>query len=78
MKKQDALADKLLEDLFQAVSKTMKEDGISQAEVARRTGADRTNVNKVLCKRAPTGLLFMLRVADAVGLDVELKVRRKK
>ena len=72
------LADRLREQLFSMVEKTMEKDGITQAEVARRIGAERPNINKVMRRKDAVSLDFLLKIAESIGLDVEMKIRQKK
>ena len=60
------------------VEKTMEKDGITQAEVARRIGARRYNINKVMRGKNAVSLDFLLKIAESIDLDVEMKIRQKK
>ena len=77
MKKQLLQADRIKMELFSIVEKTMEKDGVSQAEVARRIGARRYNINKVMRGKDPVSVEFLLKIAEGLGLDLELKARRK-
>jgi plasmid maintenance system antidote protein VapI len=72
------LAEKLKEQLFSMIEKTMEKNGITQAEVARRIGARRNNINKVMRRKDAVSLDFLLKIAESIGLDVEMKIRQKK
>lgn len=78
MKNEFVLADKIREELFAQVEKTMDQENISQGEVARRIGAARTNINRVMCRKNAVSIDFLLKMAESLGLDVELKMRLKK
>ena len=77
MKKEFFLANKVRTKLFSLVEKTMANDGISQGEVARRIGAERPNINKVMRGKSAVSIDFLLKIAESLDLDVELKVRKK-
>lgn len=70
--------EKIKDDLFTAIEKAMGTENISQAEVARRMGILRYNVNKVMRGKVPVSVDFLLKLAESIGLDVELKVRKIK
>lgn len=72
------LGEKLKEQLFSVVEKTMEKDGLTQAEVARRIGARRNNINKVMRRKDAVSLDFLLKIAESIGLDVEMKIKRIK
>jgi len=78
MSKQVPLADQIREKLFQTVEETMEQKGISQGEVARRIGAERPNINKVMRRKNSVSIDFLLKIAESIGLEVELKTRLKK
>lgn len=71
-------AGKLKEDLLKAIEKKMEIDGISQGEVARRIGALRNNVNQIMRRKANTTLDFLVKIAESIGLDVELMIKKAK
>lgn len=72
------MAPKLKEQLLNAIEQTMEELEISQGEVARRIGAQRYNVNKVMRRKFAVTLDFLLKMAESIGLDVEIKAKRSK
>lgn len=78
MEKEFVLANRIREKLFSQVQKTMEQEDISQGEVARRIGAARTNINRVMCRKNAVSIDFLLKMAESIGLDVELKTRLKK
>jgi len=78
MSKVMPLAEKLKKQLFEMVEKTMEKDGVTQAEVSRRIGARRYNINKVMRGKNAVSLDFLLKIAESIDLDVEMKIRQKK
>lgn len=72
------LAERLKEELLAAIEKEMAAKNISQGEVARRIDALRRNVNQVMGRKKNASLDYILKMAESIGLDVELKVRRPK
>ena len=72
------LANNLKMRLLSEIESVMKKEEISQAEVARRIGAKRYNINKVMQKKLPVTLDFLLKMAEGLGLDVQMKVKRRK
>jgi predicted XRE-type DNA-binding protein len=77
MEKDDALCEKLKEEVFSMIEKTMDLDQITQAEVARRLGARRTNINMLMRKKLPVSLDFLLKVASCLGLEADIKIWKK-
>ena len=78
MKDEFILADQIREKLFLQVQKTMEKQDISQGEMARRIGAARPNINRVMCRKNAVSIDFLLKMAESIGLDVELKTRPKE
>ncbi|OYZ24484.1 MAG: hypothetical protein B7Y39_00820 [Bdellovibrio sp. 28-41-41] len=78
MKDEFILADQIREKLFLRVQKAMEQQDISQGEMARRIGAARTNINRVMCRKNAVSIDFLLKMAESIGLDVELKMRPKE
>lgn len=72
------LADQIRETLFLQVQKSMKAQNISQGEVARRTGTARTNINRLMCRKIPVSIDFLLMIAESIDLEAELKTRLRK
>ncbi len=72
------MANNLKMRLLSEIKSVMKKEEISQAEVARRIGAKRYNINKVMQKKLPVTLDFLLKMAEGLGLDVQMKVKRRK
>lgn len=54
--------------LLKFVSDTAKEKGITQQEIANRTGWKRTNVNRILTGKYSPSLDNFLRLAESVGV----------
>ena len=78
MKQETEAVHRLKEELFSVIEKTMEKEGVSQAEIARRIGAQRYNINKVMRGKFAVTLDFLVKMADAIGLEVELKTRKMK
>lgn len=64
--------------LVEKIKEEMERASISQGEIARRTGLLRTNVNLLMNKKNPASIEMLVRIAEAVGLKVEMKIRRIK
>lgn len=77
-KKESGKVMHLKEELFSIIEKTMEAESISQGELARRLGAQRTNINNAMRGKIPVTLDFLIKMADAIGLHVEMKVRKLK
>lgn len=69
------MSEQLKSELIEAIEAKMKKDDISQAEVARRIGALRTNVNLILRRKNPVTLDFLVKIAESIGMKVEMKFR---
>lgn len=74
--KENLKAAKIREELLLMIEQTMEKENISQAEVSRRIGAQRYNVNKIIRRKFPASLDFLVKMAESIGLDVRLKVRK--
>jgi transcriptional regulator with XRE-family HTH domain len=72
------LADRVRTSLFKVVKQTMAAEGISQGEVARRIGAARPNINKLMTGRDAASIDYLLKIAESLDLDAELNVKKKK
>lgn len=72
------IAAKLKQEILTAIDRTAESDDISQGEIARRIGAERYNVNKIMRRKMLPSLDFLLKMAEAVGLDVELRIKKAK
>lgn len=66
--------EELKEELFQIIQTTMETEGISQGEVARRMGAQRYNINKVMRRKFAVTLDFLVRIAESLGIMIDLKI----
>ena len=72
------LAERLKEELLTTIEREMSAKDISQAEVARRIGALRRNVNQIIGRKKNASLDYILKMAESIGLDVEMKIKRSK
>jgi predicted XRE-type DNA-binding protein len=72
------LADRLKEQLLTSIEKSMEDANISQGEVARRIGALRRNVNQIMGRKKNASLDYILKIAESIGLDVEMRVKKPK
>ncbi len=72
------LADRLKEQLLTSIEKSMEDTSISQGEIARRIGALRRNVNQIMGRKKNASLDYILKMAESIGLDVEMRVRKPK
>lgn len=70
-------ATRLKNELRLAILRHMEDRGISQGEVARRIGAQRTNVNQVLRARTSITIDLLIKIADSIGLQVDLRLKSK-
>jgi predicted XRE-type DNA-binding protein len=77
-KKESEKVERLKQELLSMIEQTMEKEGISQGEMARRLGAQRTNINNAMRGKIPVTLDFLVKMANAIGLDVEMKVRKAK
>lgn len=78
MKQESENLERIKEELFSLIQRAMEKENISQAEIARRMGAQRYNINKVMRGKFTVTLDFLVKMAESVGLEVELKVRKLK
>lgn len=69
------LPEQIRDEVFFMIHKTMETEGITQAEIARRLGAQRYNINKVLRGKSSISLEFLLKIAECIGLEAEIKLR---
>jgi transcriptional regulator with XRE-family HTH domain len=72
------LPTKIKLELLEAIILTTERDGISQAEVARRLGSQLTNINSIFRARMIPSVDVLLKIAEAIGLDVTMTVKRLK
>lgn len=78
MRKTLTSAERIKEEVFSTILETMEKDGISQGEIARRIGAHRPNINKVMRGKDPVSLEFLLKIAESLGLEAELRLKRAR
>lgn len=76
VKPESEAVHRLKEELFSIIEKTMEKEGVSQAEIARRIGAQRYNINKVMRGKFPVTLDFLVKMAESLGLEVNLKATK--
>lgn len=76
--KEFKLTEKIKAELFAAIEQTMEDDNISQGEIARRIGIFRYNVNKIMRKKVPVSVDFLLKFAESIGLNVEMRIKKTK
>lgn len=72
------LPTKIKRELLEAIVLTAERDGISQAEVARRLGSQHTNINSIFRERMVPSVDVLLKIAEVIGLDVSMTVKRLK
>lgn len=72
------LAERLKKELLAVIEKEMTAKNISQGEVARRIGALRRNVNQIMGRKKVASLDYILKMAESIGLDVEMRVRKSQ
>lgn len=69
------LVKNLKEELLVTIEEEMRTQHISQAELARRAGALRRNVNQIMARKRSVTLDLLLRFAEVIDLEIELKVK---
>jgi transcriptional regulator with XRE-family HTH domain len=69
---------RLKKQLIRELEKEMKASSISQGEIGRRLGMARTNVNKTLRARSSASLDQLVRIANAIDLEITLDTKRKR
>jgi len=77
MEKKFYLTEKVKKEIFKLITDTMEKDGVSQGEIARRIGSARPNINKIFRGKEPVTIDFLLKIAESMDLDLELKQRKK-
>ncbi len=67
------------EKILIEIEKEMERIGMSQGELGRQIGVERYNINKYL-RGSNTSVSFerLLEMAEVVGLDIDVVVKRKK
>lgn len=75
----DTQVPEFKEKLNGEILKEMKRRGLSQGAVGRMIGMDRKNVNKTLRgTQKYISLSQLIRIANGIGLNLNLTVKRKK
>ena len=70
---------RLKEQIIEKILAEMEKQGLSQGEVGRLIGMDRKNVNKTLRgTERGVSLNQLIRIANGIGLKVEMIIKRKK
>lgn len=72
------LVTNLKEEILLTIETEMQEQNISQAELARRVGVLRRNVNQIMTRKRVATLDLLLRFSEVIDLTVELKIKRSK
>jgi len=68
-------AESLKRQLLQAIRGKIKQEGWSQSQAGRLSGLPRTHMNNILRGTADAiGFNRLLRIAEGIGLRVELKI----
>jgi len=65
-------------ELLDRIETEMEAFGISQGEIARRTDILRTNVNHIMRRKNTASIEMLVKIAESIGLKVELKIRKLK
>lgn len=60
------------------IEKTMEMESITQGEMARRLGAQRYNINKVMRGKFVVTLDFLVKMAESLGLEVDMRIKKVK
>lgn len=68
----------LLTDIHSAVRNAVDNSGYSQSDIARTMGVTRQGVNNIFRKQKLTGEEAWIRLLDACGYDVEVRIKKKK
>jgi plasmid maintenance system antidote protein VapI len=74
----DTLTEKIRKHLLKVITDVMEKDDISQGELARRIGVQRYNVNKIVQEKKITTVDYLLKMAEGLGLDIELRIKKLK
>lgn len=70
--------DQIKADLLKRIEQEMESSGISQGEIARRTGILRTNINHIMRRKNSPSIELLVKIAESIGLNVELRIKRIK
>jgi predicted XRE-type DNA-binding protein len=68
----------LKKKLLTEIKKEMKSSDISQGEIGRRLDMPRNNVNMVMRGKTVSTLDQLIRIANSIGLYVDLETTKKK
>ena len=68
------LSEQLILKLNEEICRVMEEQGISRAELARRLGVQRQFITKLLNGMPNLTLITLVKIATALGVQVEFKV----
>ncbi|MEZ4744007.1 MAG: helix-turn-helix transcriptional regulator [Bdellovibrionota bacterium] len=64
--------------ILNEIEKEMKRLGMSQGELGRRMGVERYNINRYLRSyKTPVSFDRIFEMAETVGLDINVTVKRK-
>jgi transcriptional regulator with XRE-family HTH domain len=63
----------LINEFYHIILSYMEEQGISQAELAKRLGKSRSAISQMFAKTPNLTIKKMVEIADAVGLDVHIQ-----
>ena len=72
-------AVELKREILDKIEAEMKKTGMSQAELGRMVGVERTDINKYLRgSNTAISLERLIEMAEAVGLEVKVTIKRMK
>ncbi len=74
----DFILEGLLWDVTEAIARAMDRRGITRAELARRLGTTPANITQLLRGRRNMTLKSLARVAAALGVEPEIKLRVRR
>lgn len=60
------------ERIGQRIAKLRKEQGMTQAELAERTGIQRAHITRIEAGRYSVGIDLLQKIAEALGKNVDL------
>lgn len=60
------------ERIGQRIAQLRKEQGITQAELAERTGIQRAHITRIEAGRYSVGIDLLQKIAEALGKNVDL------
>jgi transcriptional regulator with XRE-family HTH domain len=73
----DQVITQMREDLALAIRETVRRERIQPEDLAKRCGTSREAVASLLAGSTPSSLELSLRMAGAIGIDVEFRVRTR-